>query len=494
MRSGVWWTASRWRLSAGRGHPPRPARGRGRRPRRSPDRLAALCRPPRPLAVGSLVHPDLVNACRDRLRARYGGGWWTSGGSRGDRASRGGRRRGDHRHPDALELAVDRLSPDDGADRPALRRRPTVPAIAPVIGIPQGTVKSRLHHAFGASGRRSRWRSDERDAGRGRGAPGPTRASSATSATCRAAPPGTCPVLARERVLDVPAAGRPAAPDPRRLMVPTLGLAAALALVAIGCRSPAYGAGGTVGASPVPPRLRLLVQPDSGGTGHRRLNDSTLVPLLVVLVTITFLMLIVALGGWRRLVPAAGAVGWVAFGLYIAGADQSEPMARAGAGHGRGRDAARHRCGHLLCDGAPRPAVQLAAVLTINAPVPVRIEGLLPAATVSTTPRPAALSIDAEPNGGNLGPGRQLAAGTRPADSIQALSVVRRAGSCAVGQTSRPSEPSPTDLGFASVDSVHAPAQDVSTRPRTVRGAAPIQPGQSSSPNRAPQTRPHSPG
>ncbi len=93
----------------------------------------------------------LVNGCRDRLRAR----------SR-RRVVDLGRELAEIEHPgvaddgeiiairDALERAVDRLSPDE---RVLIGLRYdtdlTVPAIAAVLGIPQGTVKSRLHHALG---------------------------------------------------------------------------------------------------------------------------------------------------------------------------------------------------------------------------------------------------------------------------------------------------------------------------------------------------------
>lgn len=93
----------------------------------------------------------LVNGCRDRLRARAR-----------HRVVNLGRELGDHDHPtmadpsdsamtrDMLERALDQLDPDHqvvvtlrfGADL-------TVPAIAATLGIPEGTVKSRLHHALG---------------------------------------------------------------------------------------------------------------------------------------------------------------------------------------------------------------------------------------------------------------------------------------------------------------------------------------------------------
>lgn len=93
----------------------------------------------------------LVNECRDRLRdqARR---WRTSTGHELTEAE----------HPriadaseataarDALNRAVDTLSPDEQVVV-SLRFYAdlTVPDIAEVLRIPQGTVKSRLHHAMG---------------------------------------------------------------------------------------------------------------------------------------------------------------------------------------------------------------------------------------------------------------------------------------------------------------------------------------------------------
>lgn len=92
----------------------------------------------------------LVNGCRDRLRARAR-----------HRVVNLGRELGEGEHPtvadaadatatrDALERTLTVLDPDHqvvvalrfGADL-------TVPAIAATLGIPEGTVKSRLHHAL----------------------------------------------------------------------------------------------------------------------------------------------------------------------------------------------------------------------------------------------------------------------------------------------------------------------------------------------------------
>jgi RNA polymerase sigma-70 factor (ECF subfamily) len=93
----------------------------------------------------------LVNGCRDRLRARAR-----------HRVVDLGRELGESEHPtvadaaesaatrDLLERALGVLDPDHqvvvalrfGADL-------TVPAIAATLGVPEGTVKSRLHHALG---------------------------------------------------------------------------------------------------------------------------------------------------------------------------------------------------------------------------------------------------------------------------------------------------------------------------------------------------------
>ena len=93
----------------------------------------------------------LVNGCRDRLRARAR-----------HRVVDLGRELGESEHPtvsdaseaaatrDGLERALAMLDPDHqvvvalrfGADL-------TVPTIAATLGLPEGTVKSRLHHALG---------------------------------------------------------------------------------------------------------------------------------------------------------------------------------------------------------------------------------------------------------------------------------------------------------------------------------------------------------
>jgi RNA polymerase sigma factor (sigma-70 family) len=93
----------------------------------------------------------LVNGCRDRLRAR----------SR-RRVVDLGRELNETEHPraadvadaavarDAVARALDGLDPDQRIVV-ALRFHAdlTVPAIAATLGIPEGTVKSRLHHALG---------------------------------------------------------------------------------------------------------------------------------------------------------------------------------------------------------------------------------------------------------------------------------------------------------------------------------------------------------
>ncbi len=93
----------------------------------------------------------LVNGCRDRLRARTR-----------RRVVDVGRELVDAEHPavpdtseataarDALDRALGALDPDHQVVI-ALRFHAdlTVPAIAEALGIPEGTVKSRLHHALG---------------------------------------------------------------------------------------------------------------------------------------------------------------------------------------------------------------------------------------------------------------------------------------------------------------------------------------------------------
>lgn len=93
----------------------------------------------------------LVNGCRDRLRARAR-----------RRILDVGRDLVDAEHPrvadvaeatavrDALARAIDSLAPEERVVV-ALRFHAdlTVPAIAEALAIPEGTVKSRLHHAMG---------------------------------------------------------------------------------------------------------------------------------------------------------------------------------------------------------------------------------------------------------------------------------------------------------------------------------------------------------
>lgn len=88
----------------------------------------------------------LVNVCRDRLRARRrrldGGGAYGTPRVEPDVAEVAERR-------DRIARGLERLDPDErivialryGADL-------TVPAIAPLIGCAEGTVKSRLHRAL----------------------------------------------------------------------------------------------------------------------------------------------------------------------------------------------------------------------------------------------------------------------------------------------------------------------------------------------------------
>ena len=93
----------------------------------------------------------LVNGCRDRLRARAR-----------RRVHDLGRELAESEHPvasdaaesvarrAALEIALGTLGPDERVVV-ALRfqRDLTVPAIAGLLDVPEGTVKSRLHHALG---------------------------------------------------------------------------------------------------------------------------------------------------------------------------------------------------------------------------------------------------------------------------------------------------------------------------------------------------------
>ena len=93
----------------------------------------------------------LVNGCRDRLRARAR-----------RRVADLGRELAESEHP-VVGDAADRTATRDALDRAlavldadhqvvvALRFGAdlTVPAIAEALGIPEGTVKSRLHHALG---------------------------------------------------------------------------------------------------------------------------------------------------------------------------------------------------------------------------------------------------------------------------------------------------------------------------------------------------------
>ena len=93
----------------------------------------------------------LVNGCRDRLRARAR-----------RRVVDVGRELVEAEHPrvadvaeatavrDALARAIDSLAPEEQVVV-ALRFHAdlTVPAIADALAIPEGTVKSRLHHAMG---------------------------------------------------------------------------------------------------------------------------------------------------------------------------------------------------------------------------------------------------------------------------------------------------------------------------------------------------------
>ncbi len=95
----------------------------------------------------------VVNVCRDRLRAR----------ARSQlRVVDLGRELAEREHPvvaDASAAAADRLAVGEALDALDADHRIvvvlrfhadlTVPAIAATLGIPEGTVKSRLHHALG---------------------------------------------------------------------------------------------------------------------------------------------------------------------------------------------------------------------------------------------------------------------------------------------------------------------------------------------------------
>jgi RNA polymerase sigma-70 factor, ECF subfamily len=103
-----------------------------------------------PARFDAWFHRILVNECRDRLRARA------------SHRTEISRQPAEAEHPqvadpsdatalqDALGRALGALTPDQQVVV-SLRfhKDLTVPGIARVLGIPEGTVKSRLHHALG---------------------------------------------------------------------------------------------------------------------------------------------------------------------------------------------------------------------------------------------------------------------------------------------------------------------------------------------------------
>jgi RNA polymerase sigma-70 factor (ECF subfamily) len=94
----------------------------------------------------------VVNVCRDRLRARlrHPVTQLSASGLEGDRRDAAADFRDAVNTRDALSRAFETLEPDERIVL-VLRfwRDLTVEAIADQVGIPAGTVKSRLHHATG---------------------------------------------------------------------------------------------------------------------------------------------------------------------------------------------------------------------------------------------------------------------------------------------------------------------------------------------------------
>ena len=272
--------------------------------------------------------------------------------------------------------------------------------------------------------------------------------------------PGPAPYGLLERVDRVPETARRASGDHRRAVVPLLGLAAALVIVAIGVQVlgqlPLDGAAGVspVGSStaaPVPGATPApAFDPLLDGPGISATEDGS--PALLVVIAVMVLGILgVALHGWRRVLPLVPAAALIAYALVAT----MLPVSVQVYAYGPGLNvvAARTVPGSdevLWYELAPPDGrFSVAMVLFADAPVPVRLDGILepnhgqePYFGVTWQ----AVWLDAEPNGGSTGPAEPLTPAEIPRLGLRML-LVGEASPCAIGPAFDPE--TATEFGAA---------------------------------------------
>lgn len=249
--------------------------------------------------------------------------------------------------------------------------------------------------------------------------------------------PGPAPIDLRVRVDQVPATfERMQVFGARRLLSPVLGLAAALAVLALGLRLvPLSGLEGGTGASPAP---TTAFDPNRLGLGLGPAFDATVPLVLVLMAVIALVGLATRWGGRRRLLPlvaAAGVFAYAAFGTLA-------PIDLQITGEGPGLDVTTVALpagaeGTLYYETAKPGEPFSFGILLIGGTDPeIRIEGVVddrPGYLINRGMRWASIWLDGEPNGGMMGPARPLAPFDMPSTG-QAVWLVGRAGDCALGR------------------------------------------------------------
>lgn len=267
--------------------------------------------------------------------------------------------------------------------------------------------------------------------------PAPTDLESALRGQFRDLDPGPAPLDLRRRVEQVPDTfERLAPPTARRIVGPALGLAAALAILALGVRV-LPSSGFRLGPSAtVPPAAAF--DPSRTGIGLGPEFSAAEPWFFVIFGAIALVVLGLGLRGRRALVPltaAAVAVGYAVLGTFA-------PIDVHITGEGPGLNVVGVTLpagaeGTLYYETAEPGAPYAFGILLIGSTDPnVRIEGLVDEWSAGSEYRGmhwTSVWMDNEPNGGMTGPSRPFA----PFDMTpygQGIWLVGRASSCALGR------------------------------------------------------------
>jgi hypothetical protein len=259
--------------------------------------------------------------------------------------------------------------------------------------------------------------------------------------------PGPSPLGLRRRVDEVPSGFDRVPPlTMRQLMTPALGLAAALAILAlaVGLVPQADLAAGP-GASAAP---TTTFDPNRTGFGLGRAFEATSPWFLVVVAALTLVGLAVRLRGRRALLPLAGAAGAVGYAIVGAFA----PVDLHVTGWGPGLNVVEVTLptgaeGPLYYETAkPGEPYSFGILLIGGDEQRVRIESVV---DDNGSWYWTAVWLDGEPHGGMMGPAQPFAPFDMTPDG-HAVWLVGRASSCALGRAPLEGEP----LGSTWMDSV----------------------------------------